>query len=331
MFDHKYIAINQLTGIEVKRFRTLWGAKRWMAKPLSIMGLKISKSAMFIALYDIEDILEADVAEEVPNAFELMVSYAKEDALVTNAIYGKIMNINPGPVEPYEPEEFEDRCGKLDCLWCYGTQEEYEAGEFLKTDLDIVRGDEQSTLPGLEEPMPHWERELLSATGEYERCAQECEDCDNIVANRAAQAEALAESNAALVLLRKKLTGWTPEDDLVLITCDDYWDDPEHNTQTGQVDIESAGQGLFLVHYAETEDDNEEWTSFYQLTPFAVEQLGEFKPVVVVPPEGFNDDLVRQQAQEFYRGLAAGEGKPDTEEVDYKELMEEPPSSPKQD
>jgi hypothetical protein len=53
MFPVKYVAKNELTGISIRTFRTLRGAKRWYKKPIRLMGLKILKQDMFINIYKI--------------------------------------------------------------------------------------------------------------------------------------------------------------------------------------------------------------------------------------------------------------------------------------
>lgn len=49
----KYVAINDFTGIQVKTFRTRWGARRWYKRPVMIMGEKFSKAGLFISIYGV--------------------------------------------------------------------------------------------------------------------------------------------------------------------------------------------------------------------------------------------------------------------------------------
>ena len=39
----RYVVVNYYTGVIVKRFRTLKRARRWMDKPLKIMGIDFDK------------------------------------------------------------------------------------------------------------------------------------------------------------------------------------------------------------------------------------------------------------------------------------------------
>lgn len=181
MFGFKYIAINELTNIEVKRFRTLRGAKRWYKKPMKLMGLKISKSSLFIGIHNINDlevVTQESLVQESLNAFELMREYAKWDAEATT-------QISPEGVDRFESEieEFDERCEDTSCLYCYGSEEEYERGAF-DSEIPIAVGEEQDALPGLEQPMPAWEHELL-----YALTSKNCgdENCGICAAEAAAQ------------------------------------------------------------------------------------------------------------------------------------------------
>ena len=49
----KYVAVNDFTGIPVKGFRTLWGAKMWYHRPVKLMGKKFSKAGLFISIYGV--------------------------------------------------------------------------------------------------------------------------------------------------------------------------------------------------------------------------------------------------------------------------------------
>jgi hypothetical protein len=300
-FPYKYVAVNDLTNREVKRFRTLRGAKRWYNRPVVMLGIEISKAAMFISIYEIEDpigylaTIVDELVEERRDAFQVMKDYAQADIEATSAMFNgynpRVMILDEAmTVEPYEPVD--DRCGRTTCLYCYGTQAEYEAGEFFNEvpddlpDYPIAQGDEQPTLPDMPvEPMPHWERELLSVTGEYERCSDTCEDCDNIVANREAQAKAQEESEAALQLLREKLGAQiipdfeivqthvnaedgsckTCQDDLevaVFIKNEDYW----------------AQQIPMLLKKRDLVQGVQIGDAYYRLTSDAVAALGTFYP-----------------------------------------------------
>lgn len=50
----KYVAVNDITGIQIKEFRTLWGAKRWYLRPIKMMGKKFSKAGLFISIYGVD-------------------------------------------------------------------------------------------------------------------------------------------------------------------------------------------------------------------------------------------------------------------------------------
>jgi len=52
MFRYKYVAVNTLTDINVKGFYTLWGVKRWMRRPMKMVGLKFDKFS-FLKVYEV--------------------------------------------------------------------------------------------------------------------------------------------------------------------------------------------------------------------------------------------------------------------------------------
>jgi hypothetical protein len=307
MFKHKYIAINDLTGLEVKRFRTLRGATRWYRRPTSIGDIVfVNKAALFISVYAIDDLLEADVTEEKPNAFELMQAYAAADAFATTLIQGN-QDKTPGWCELCQVNHYDDG------VYTYDPAIEVEPDYGLMSST----ADMSPTLPGLEEPMPHWERQLLGGLdvepGEVPQyCPNDCEDCDNLKAQAEAEAIAEAESNDALRTLRAILGAEVIEenfDDVVLISVDDFinqlWTDDEF---ADTEDLVTDQQLTYVVHGYDraTYTAEEAPHVFYQLTPGVVKSLGEFVPVTIETPEEFNDKLVLQQAREFYQGLAAG-------------------------
>lgn len=53
MFEVKYVAQNDLTGIQIKTFRTKFFAIRWMKRPIKLVKQKFSKSEIFINLYEV--------------------------------------------------------------------------------------------------------------------------------------------------------------------------------------------------------------------------------------------------------------------------------------
>ena len=55
MFKIKYVAVNDLTGIQIKGFRTLWFAKRWYKRPIKMLGRKFSKAGIMISIYEVID------------------------------------------------------------------------------------------------------------------------------------------------------------------------------------------------------------------------------------------------------------------------------------
>lgn len=56
MFKAKYVAVNDLTGIQIKTFRTKSGAQRWYRKPaMRIQSTSFSKAACFISIYEIDN------------------------------------------------------------------------------------------------------------------------------------------------------------------------------------------------------------------------------------------------------------------------------------
>lgn len=331
MFAHKYIAINTLYGTEVKRFRTQLGVKRWLKKR-SFFSLLLTK------VYSIEDLIESDheaaLVNEQLDAFQLMRRYAEADVEATSQMY-QGMSPTQGVLDEVQDYDIDDRCGKTDCLWCYGTQKEYEQGYFDEVTAPSMwcelcqvdhskdgfipydqRGDEEPTLPGLEQPMPHWERELLGSLDSEPGqppiyCPNDCEYCDAKKAEREAQAIAEAESNDAIRTLRAILGNVEvieEEPEVVLIACHEYgpaFFDIEVPDLTGddRTELVMENEQLFRVLI---DLNHFESTAFYQLTPAAVEALGDFEPVIIETPEEFNDKLVLQQAREYYQGLAAG-------------------------
>lgn len=54
MFRYKYVAVNDLTKIQIKAFRTKFFAVQWMKRPIKMLNAKFDKQAMFISLYRVE-------------------------------------------------------------------------------------------------------------------------------------------------------------------------------------------------------------------------------------------------------------------------------------
>lgn len=53
MFPVKYVAVNDLTGYQIKTFRTKKGARRWYAKPMRFLDAKIRKQDIWISIYEV--------------------------------------------------------------------------------------------------------------------------------------------------------------------------------------------------------------------------------------------------------------------------------------
>ena len=51
MFRYKYVAVNDLTKIQIKAFRTKFFAVQWMKRPIKMLNAKFDKQAMFIMLH----------------------------------------------------------------------------------------------------------------------------------------------------------------------------------------------------------------------------------------------------------------------------------------
>ncbi len=49
----KYIAVNDFTGVRIKRFLTLKGAQRWYRNPKTFFGHNVNHKSIFINIHKI--------------------------------------------------------------------------------------------------------------------------------------------------------------------------------------------------------------------------------------------------------------------------------------
>ncbi len=90
IWPYKYIAKNDLTGIWIKGFRTEWGAKRWYNRPVKLMGMRMTRPALFITIYEVE--YEKNPKPELERFEGITFDYVSEAQDVLNQLQDLIAN-----------------------------------------------------------------------------------------------------------------------------------------------------------------------------------------------------------------------------------------------
>jgi hypothetical protein len=300
-FPYKYAAINNITGVIVKNFRTAWGAKRWADKPIVVFddGQVFTYADLGTQIYEIEDpigylvYLEQEKEDvDAPltptlDAFQLMQDYAEADVELTTKPF-------ESTVQPYIPTVDGVTPG-----WCELCQvNHYDDGVFTRApqveeqwvqDMAAAEPtpDDQPMLP--EMSPEHWSDAEGNCAGcDWDR-AKEQEESDKaqqllreklgatVIEETHDSIDAVQNSDLAGLAAREAAPELEPE--VVLISVEDWINMWSSGDMWGSDDVSTGDLAMsdefsYVVHnLASGEYEN----MFYQLTPEAVEALGTFR------------------------------------------------------